>query len=66
MATLMGTFRAAGASLRGSYAISTPSSAGADLGVRPTQVHEGELGWREQRDERRKRFFKVSSRESLV
>jgi hypothetical protein len=69
MAALIGTFDAAGKSLSGAYAHSQPvfgAKATEDgvsvAGQGPVGEHgvPGERGWREERDLRRQRFFKVS------
>lgn len=54
LATLMGTFRAAGDSLTGPYKEGTPLSVGGG--------DENTPEWREEREKRRMRFFKVSER----
>lgn len=55
LATLMGTFRAAGDSLTGPYKEGTPLSVGGG--------DENTPEWREEREKRRMRFFKVRRRE---
>lgn len=57
LATLIGTFDAAGGSLQG--LTPRPSGAAEDLS-------HGELSWRERRDAQRARFFKVSRRDAKV
>ncbi|CAO1624418.1 unnamed protein product [Sympodiomycopsis kandeliae] len=58
LATLIGTFDAAGGSLMGDFATSNPISEGlASLGGHGNEA-AGTSGWREAREERRRRFFK--------
>lgn len=62
LAALVGTFDAAGKSLTGSYAHGAP-----DFGAQAAQhgvalegdAGHGQRGWREEREARRKSFFKV-------
>lgn len=67
LAALIGTFDAAGKSITGSYAHAQPIKAaqyGAALeGEHAENAGAGEPGWREERERRRQRFFKVREQE---
>lgn len=59
LAALIGTFEAAGGSLMGNFATANPVAEARALGLDHDAPSEPD--WREQRDERRRKFFKVSS-----
>lgn len=59
LAALIGTFDAAGKSLQGTYARSSPKDFA--HGGEDTEHGPGGKGWREAREARRQSFFKVSS-----
>ena len=66
LATLVGTFDAAGKSLSGSYAHAQPNF-GATAAKHSEGVEGeglGQRGWREEREKRRAQFFKVSLQRS--
>lgn len=62
LGALVGTFEAAGHSLRGAYPHASPLTAGSAHveGHLEEGAGTGERGWREERERRRERFFKVS------
>lgn len=64
LAALVGTFDAAGKSLTGSYAQGAPGLSGGVAAEHGTALEgdagHGQRGWREEREARRKSFFKVS------